>query len=95
MSIKYKHNEAALLREMMEYINGTYNEHYAGEGDVQAADLIEAAGHGISFYLGNVIKYSARYGKKAGYNRKDIIKIIHYAFLALHEHDKEHHGETE
>lgn len=87
MTIKYKHNEALLLKEMMEYVNGTYGEHYSGKGGVQAADLISASGNAMGFYLGNVIKYGARYGKKAGYNRKDIIKIIHYGLLALHEHD--------
>jgi hypothetical protein len=44
-------------------------------------------GHGHT--LGNVIKYAQRYGKKEGKNRKDLLKILHYAVMALHVHDKE------
>jgi hypothetical protein len=85
--VDYKHNEGNLLDEMKAYIDETYDEHYAGNNGVQPNDLIEASGNAMGFYLGNVIKYGARYGKKAGYNRKDIIKIIHYGLLALNEHD--------
>ena len=28
-------------------------------------------------------------GRKQGYNRKDILKLIHYAIIMLHVHDKE------
>ena len=33
------------------------------------------------------MKYAQRYGKKDGYNRADLLKIIHYGFFALHNHD--------
>jgi len=33
------------------------------------------------------LKYAQRYGKKDGYNRADILKILHYALMALHQHD--------
>lgn len=88
IDIDYKHNEAILLEEMKDYIDDTYDTHYSGNNGIQPNDLIEASGNAMGFYLGNVIKYGARYGKKAGYNRKDIIKIIHYGLLALNEHDK-------
>jgi hypothetical protein len=87
IDIDYKHNEAILLEEMKDYIDNTYDTHYSGNNGIQPNDLIEASGNAMGFYLGNVIKYGARYGKKAGYNRKDIIKIIHYGLLALNEHD--------
>jgi hypothetical protein len=51
------------------------------------------AGHGVGFCVGNIIKYAQRYGKKGGYNRKDLMKIIHYAIFLLHTHDKEHENE--
>ena len=35
----------------------------------------------------NIIKYAQRYGKKGGYNRDDLKKIIHYAIIMLHLHD--------
>jgi hypothetical protein len=41
----------------------------------------------MGFALGNVLKYAQRYGKKEGFNRADLMKIIHYAVIALHVHD--------
>jgi len=32
----------------------------------------------------NIIKYAMRYGKKEGYNKKDLLKIIHYTILLWH-----------
>ena len=46
------------------------------------------AGLGEGFTLGNVIKYAQRYGKKDGYNRKDLLKVLHYTLMALFIHDK-------
>ena len=85
--MKYKFNEDKLIQEIKEYIDSTYSQHYAGNGRIQSMDLISASGKGVDFTLGNVIKYSARYGKKDGDNRKDIMKIVHYGILALNEHD--------
>jgi membrane-anchored protein YejM (alkaline phosphatase superfamily) len=86
--IEYAFNEDELIKEIQNYIDATYNEHYAG-GKYQATDIIIDAGHGIGFTLGNVIKYAKRYGKKEGFNRKDLLKMIHYGILALAVHDKE------
>ena len=30
------------------------------------------------------MKYAQRYGKKEGKNRKDLLKVVHYAIMALH-----------
>lgn len=86
--IDYKFNEKALLEEFQRYVDSTYSEHYAG-GEYQATEIIIDAGHGIGFTLGNVIKYAKRYGKKEGYNRKDLLKMLHYSLLALAVHDSE------
>jgi hypothetical protein len=43
----------------------------------------------MGFCIGNVLKYAQRYGRKDGYNRKDLMKVLHYAMMALHLHDKE------
>jgi len=80
-------NEENLLAEIDAYIKSTYAGHY--KGNYQATEIIIDAGHGLGFTLGNVIKYAKRYGKKDGYNRKDLLKMIHYAILALHVHDVE------
>ena len=44
--------------------------------------------HGEGFCIGNIIKYAQRYGKKDGYNEKDLLKIVHYAIILL---GKEHY----
>ena len=51
-------------------------------------------GHGEGFCIGNILKYAQRYGKKDGYNRADILKVLHYAIMALNVHDQER-GEDE
>jgi len=86
--IDYKFNEDQLIQEFIEYVDATYAGHY-GDGKLQSAEVIMDRGHGLGFFLGNVDKYNDRYGKKGDHHdfRKDIVKIIHYAFLALNEHD--------
>ena len=38
----WKYNEEEILRELLEYIRGTYNQHYsAGDDKIQTLDLIE------------------------------------------------------
>jgi len=88
-NIKYKFNEENLLTELKAYIDGTYTSHYVGTDNIQAFELIAAAGHGVGFTIGDIIKYASRYGKKGGHNRADLLKILHYAILALYVHDKE------
>lgn len=85
----FKYDEDRLINELKAYVQSTYDRHYVGENNIQALDLIFSAGHGIGFTLGNILKYGARYGKKKGYNRDDILKILHYAILLLSRHDIE------
>ena len=33
--------------------------------------------------MGNILKYAQRYGKKEGKNKKDLMKVIHYAMIQL------------
>lgn len=85
--INYKYDEDQYLTEIHEYIDSTYSQHYSGK--YQATDMIIDAGHGTGFCIGNIMKYAKRYGKKGGYNKKDLMKIIHYAIIQLHVHDEE------
>jgi len=87
MTIDYKYDEDRNVKDIMEYINATYTQHYSGK--YQATDMIIDAGHGTGFCIGNIMKYAKRYGKKDGYNRKDLMKIIHYAMIQLYVHDME------
>ena len=81
-----KYNEEQIIKEIAEYVNNTYDEHYS-EGEVQTLDFIDACGDAPAFCRSNILKYASRYDKK-GTPRKDILKIIHYAMLLLHFHDK-------
>ena len=36
----------------------------------------------------NAIKYLARYGKKNGKNRKDLLKAVHYVILLMSEDEE-------
>ena len=89
----YKFNERALIEELQTYIDSTYGAHY-GQGGLQSSEVIVDRGHGLGFFLGNVDKYNARYGKKGGPedHRKDLMKVLHYALLALYEHDRINQG---
>lgn len=81
-----KFHEDRYLDEIKDYIAKTYGEHYSN-GEIQAFELIASTGNGDGFAIGNILKLASRYGKKEGYNRKDILKIIHYALLELWVHD--------
>jgi hypothetical protein len=86
----YKFNEGALIEELQTYIDSTYGAHY-GQGGLQSSEVIVDRGHGMGFFLGNVDKYVARYGKKGKTPedfRKDLQKVLHYGLLALYEHDR-------
>ena len=90
MTIEYKYNEGDLLREITQYIDATYDEHYS-QNQYQATEFIIDGGHGIGFTVGNILKYAQRYGHKGTPAdwRKDLLKVIHYAIIAMHVHDKE------
>lgn len=91
---KYKYSEDAILKELSDYIAGTYNQHYsAGDDKIQTLDLIEACGDGEAFCRSNILKYASRYDKK-GTARRDILKILHYAVLLMHFNDKNAQRET-
>ena len=83
----YKFNEGALIEELQTYIDKTYGGHYS-KNQFQSTEFIIDCGHGMGFALGNVLKYAQRYGKKQGYNRADLMKILHYAIIALDCHDR-------
>jgi len=85
---KYKYNEDALLNELFDYIDATYDEHYS-MNNIQSTEFIVDAGHGLGFTIGNILKYAQRYGKKGNPDdaRKDLMKVLHYGIMALHIHD--------
>ena len=87
--INYKFNEGALIKELQAYIDNTYDGHYS-KNQFQSTEFISDCGHGIGFAIGNILKYAQRYGKKGTPEdaRRDLMKVLHYSIIALHEHDK-------
>jgi hypothetical protein len=87
MKNRYIFEEDKLLEEIKQYIDSTYDQHYS-MSKIQSTEFIIDSNHGVGFTIGNIIKYAQRYGKKEGYNRKDLLKVIHYAIIALHINNK-------
>lgn len=83
---KFRYDEDKYLKELFKYIESTYGEHYS-KNKFQATEFIIDSGHGDGFCIGNILKYAQRYGKKNGYNRADLLKVLHYAIIQLHVHD--------
>jgi len=52
----FKYNEEEIVKELLEYIRGTYRQHYsAGDDKIQTLDLIEACGDGEPFCRSNIL----------------------------------------
>lgn len=91
----WKYNEEEIVKELLDYIRGTYKQHYAAnDQNLQTLDFIEAAHNdGEACSRDNIMKYVSRYDKK-GTPRRDIMKILHYAVLLMHFNDKNAERET-
>lgn len=83
----FKFREDELMQELREYIESTYGQHYVGgkggKDALQIQELFHSIGIAVPFCQANAIKYLARYGKKSGKNRKDILKALHYIILLM------------
>ena len=84
----FKYHEKEILKDIEEYVSGTYQGHYTGNSHefrkVQTIDLMASKDLASSFCQANILKYGSRYGNKDGKNKKDLLKVIHYAMLLLH-----------
>ena len=81
----WKYHEDVILKEIRDYLGGTYRSHYASpESQTQTLDLIEGIGDAEPFCRSNAIKYLSRFGKKGGKSKQDILKAIHYCILLYH-----------
>lgn len=78
----FKYNEDRLLDEVKKYIESTYEQHYVSEGNAQLIDIINDDDL-EGFAKVSAMKYIARYGKKDGRNRKDLLKAVHYLVMML------------
>jgi hypothetical protein len=84
----WKYNEDKILKEIEDYVTSTYHGHYCGDedgyADIQTIDLMAAKKLAAGFCQANILKYGSRYGDKDGRNKRDLLKVIHYAMLLLH-----------
>ena len=86
-----KYGEDKIVKEIGDYIKSTYGEHYSTTKDgFQVQDMLRQLGIDKDFCQANAIKYLCRYGKKAGKNRKDLLKAIHYIVLLMSSEDQEY-----
>lgn len=80
---EFNYREDKILAELTAYIEKTYKQHYAAK-DIQTIDVWESLGIEKESCQSNVLKYAMRYGKKGGYNKDDLLKILHYTILWWH-----------
>ena len=80
----WKYEEDVILKEIRDYLSGTYKAHYANDNKTQTLDLIDSIGDAEAFCRSNAIKYLSRFGKKDGKSKLDILKAIHYCILLYH-----------
>ena len=75
----WKYNEDKILKQLEQYISGTYSQHYVdrtGGGTEQTLDKIKH-NRREGFCAGNITKYTDRYDSK-GTPRADLFKVLHY-----------------
>lgn len=80
----WKYNEDKILKQLEEYIAGTYGQHYVdrtGGGTEQTLDKIKH-NRREGFCAGNITKYTDRYDTK-GTPRADLFKVLHYTILLI------------
>ena len=79
--VSFKYEEPKFLKEVVDYIEKTYNQHYVGNKQIQTIDVWQTLGSVDTTCRDTAIKYLMRYGKKGGHNRKDLLKALHYIVL--------------
>ena len=88
MAHYFKYHEREILKDIEEYVSETYKGHYTGNSheyrNVQTLDLMASKDLASGFCQANILKYGSRYGNKDGKNKKDLMKVIHYAMLLAH-----------
>ncbi|QIG70629.1 DUF3310 domain-containing protein [Rhizobium phage RHph_I1_18] len=84
--LPFRFFEDEAIEEITKYVASTYSQHYVADEDelnIQAVDIWKALGSLTTTSRDTALKYLMRYGKKEGYNRKDLLKAIHYIILMM------------
>ena len=70
MAHYFKYHEEEILKDIREYVSGTYQGHYTGKShefrNVQTIDLMASKELASGFCQANILKYGSRYGNKDG-----------------------------
>lgn len=91
---EYIFNEDKVLKEIKDYIDSTYSQHYAGKRKrkgkrIQTTEyLVSNCKNPEEAFRFTIQKYVARYGDKAGYNKKDLLKAVHYLVMMINYHNE-------
>ena len=84
-----KYGEEKIINEIKTYLESTYQQHYSTTDEgFQVQDILRHLNINKDFCQANAIKYLCRFGKKAGRNRKDLLKAIHYIVLLMSSEDR-------
>lgn len=84
-NINYKYREKEILADLSAYLDRTYGEHYnQNDENVQCFDAWLSRSGATDTFVNTAMKYLWRYGKKNGNNKEDLMKTLHYVFMALY-----------
>ena len=68
MAHYFKYHEEEILKDIQEYVSGTYQGHYTGNSHEfrksQTIDLMASKDLASGFCQANILKYGSRYGNK-------------------------------
>ncbi len=80
----WKYNEDKILKQLEEYLKGTYSQHYVDRTGGSKEQTLDKIKHNRreGFCAGNVTKYIDRYDVK-GTPRQDLFKVLHYTMLLI------------
>jgi hypothetical protein len=84
---KFRFDEDVNFKKILDYIEGTYNEHYGHNvngRNIQVIDMWEGLGSLGTTSRDSALKYISRYGRKNGFNEKDLFKAVHYILLMMY-----------
>ncbi len=90
---KWPFNEDKYLEELKNYIyKCNTSGHYANEAkkkDIHTWHLISQGPdmRGLHYAIGTAQSYLDRFGSKGGYNRKDLLKALHFLVFSLYCYD--------
>jgi hypothetical protein len=82
--VDYKYAEGQIIEDFKKYVDSTYSEHYLAAENIQCLDAWIALGDSATSFRDTAIKYLWRFGKKAGNNKKDLLKAMHYVLLMMY-----------